>query len=363
MLGKRLCVEARLLYSILMFIRVVLFLLLNATLASAADRLTFIYYYAWYANPTYDGQWLHWQDYGHNPPEDLSSAFYPKLAAYSSSDPWVISQHMKWISEAKINVVIYSWWGQNDPTNITARAVLDSAADYNLSVVFLIEPYVGRTTRSICDDIEYLERRFGRHPAFFRIVQKTAYNPGTNPSPMFFIYQPEFTDDQLVVLADKARSGREKSLILFQSTDADVITRDHADGIFAYEAVQPIMNFYADIAQTVRAKHGIFIPCVSPGFNLNKTMGHRTLLFQPRREGKNYDQWWEKVIAANSEFVAIISFNEWHEGTQIEPATYKRNPAYRYQSYQGAFGKKGNAAADAYLLRTARWVDVLQQLP
>jgi hypothetical protein len=346
-----------------MFLRVAFLSLLFVNCAFAKERMTFIYYYAWYANPTYDGQWLHWQDYGHHPPQDVSSAFYPKLEAYSSDDPWIIHQHMKWIAKAKINVVIYSWWGQNDPTNTTAEAVLDAAADYNLSVAFMIEPYFGRTTRSICDDIDYLQQRFGRHPAFFKLAYQTAYNSGKHPSPVFFIYQPEYSRADLSSLADHARSSSGKPLILFQSTDANFMSRTHADGIFAYEAVQPIMNFYDDITRAVREKHGFFVACVSPGFNINKTTGTRSLLFQSRRSGRSYDQWWEKAISADSEFVAIISFNEWHEGTQIEPADNKRDPPHRYLTYQGAFGKRGRAAEESYLLRTARWIDILQQLP
>jgi hypothetical protein len=270
---------------------------------------------------------------------------------------------MKWIAEAKINVVIYSWWGQNDPTNITARAVLDAAADYNLSVAFLIEPYLGRSPRSICDDIDYLQRRFGKHPAFFKMAYQTPYHSGKHASPPFFIYQPEYSYEELRALADHARNSAGKPLILFQSTDANFMSRTHADGIFAYEAVQPIMNFYRDITRAVREKHGFFVACVSPGFNINKTIGVRSLLFQSRRAGRSYDRWWEKAISADSEFVAIISFNEWHEGTQIEPASYMRDPPHRYLNYQGAFGKKGGAAQDSYLLRTARWSDILQQLP
>ena len=52
----------------------------------------------------------------------------------------------------------------------------------------------------------------------------------------------------------------------------------------------------------------------------------------------------------------IASFNEWHEGTQIEPAAPPgRHGAYRYLGYDGAWGLSGVPAETAYLDRTAYW--------
>ena len=61
---------------------------------------------------------------------------------------------------------------------------------------------------------------------------------------------------------------------------------------------------------------------------------------------------WQSAIRAGADLVTITSYNEWHEGTQIEPA--KRAGA-RYASYEGAWGRTGRAASNAYLDRTAYW--------
>ena len=40
----------------------------------------------------------------------------------------------------------------------------------------------------------------------------------------------------------------------------------------------------------------------------------------PRRDGAMYEEGWRGAMASNPEWITITSFNEWYEGTQIEPA-------------------------------------------
>ena len=54
---------------------------------------------------------------------------------------------------------------------------------------------------------------------------------------------------------------------------------------------------------------------------------------------------WHAAIAAEADEVTITSFNEWQEGTQIEPAAPPaRHGDYSYASYNGAWGLDGVAA-------------------
>jgi len=76
-----------------------------------------IFYYPWYGNPTYDGVYRHWNHQvlphwkaeisarypigrRHQPPDDISSSFYPKLGPYSSRDPSVVADHMRQIRQS-----------------------------------------------------------------------------------------------------------------------------------------------------------------------------------------------------------------------------------------------------------------------
>jgi hypothetical protein len=70
-----------------------------------------------------------------------------------------------------------------------------------------------------------------------------------------------------------------------------------------------------------------------------------------RRNGQTYDNLWAAALAAIPDIVTITSFNEWGEGTEIEPAV----PRHGYRSYDGAWGLTGAPAQTAYLTRTAYW--------
>ena len=58
--------------------------------------------------------------------------------------------------------------------------------------------------------------------------------------------------------------------------------------------------------------------------------------------GTLYEAMWEAAIAARPRFITVCSFNEWGEGTQIEPCL----------EYE-----------DLYLRLTARWAKVFRGLP
>jgi hypothetical protein len=88
---------------------------------------------------------------------------------------------------------------------------------------------------------------------------------------------------------------------------------------------------------------------VGPGYD--GTRAGEASLGRGRRNGQTYDALWTAALAAKPDLVSVTSFNEWGEGTQIEPAEAKRG----YRSYDGAWGMSGPAAQFAYLARTSYW--------
>jgi len=101
---------------------------------------------------------------------------------------------------------------------------------------------------------------------------------------------------------------------------------------------------------------------VGPGYDA--THATADLRVKPRRDGATYDAMWRSAIRSSADGVTITSYNEWHEGTQIEPARARPGGAAAaagLQSYEGAYGRTGRASQLAYLDRTSFWSDVFMR--
>src|SRR5262249_9135337 len=60
---------------------------------------------------------------------------------------------------------------------------------------------------------------------------------------------------------------------------------------------------------------------IIPGWDESKILPPRiSPKVFPRRDGAMYEEGWRGAMASNPEWITITSWNEWFEGTQIEPS-------------------------------------------
>ena len=71
-----------------------------------------------------------------------------------------------------------------------------------------------------------------------------------------------------------------------------------------------------------------------------------------REAGAYYDRSWREALECGAERVAVTSFNEWHEGTQIEPAAAAFTP-----DRPGVTTYLAYPSPEFYLTKTAAWVE------
>lgn len=283
------------------------------------------FYYPWYFNQAFDGDWDHW---GNNPPEDIDSDYYPVLGTYSMSDPTVLAQHFAWLRQAGIGLIISSWWGIGDPTDQALPLLLDIADHYGIKVAIHIEPYDGRSATQLLSAIDYLYEHYGDHPAFFKTTDTSCYSTGDQLKGLFFLWASVLPDgsssssvepDYWRETLDTLHSHDPGAIVVTDQADGWWVTEGHFDGAYNYAVLDIDEVGYAWAAGMPRCSW--YIPGINPGFSAIK-INYEDWVNTPRRDGATYDDRWERMFAAGVEpaIVAITTFNEWHEGTQIEPA-------------------------------------------
>jgi len=111
----------------------------------------------------------------------------------------------------------------------------------------------------------------------------------------------------------------------------DIFLDEYFDGITGYNMYSPnrMSDFLKNVDKTYKkfynyayAHNLCFIPTVMPGYNDRNLKGSNRPLLK-RKEGKFYEDFWaiaKRYLNHNLKITLITSFNEWHEGTQIEPS-------------------------------------------
>ena len=287
---------------------------------------TAIFYYPWFGTPARDGAYAHWQQGGNVPPAQLASSFYPARGPYSSSDERVLGAQMREIARAGIATIVVSWWGRGSDEDRRLPRVLAAASRTGLSVAAHLEPYQGRTVASTGSDIEYL-RSLGLRD--------------------FYVWaSPSLPAEEWRLLNETLTGVR-----MFANTSlAGLAAAGGFDGLYTYDVLLYDGTLFPRLCTQARRLHLLCAPSVGPGYDARRSTGDTRL--KPRRNGATYDGMWRGAIRAGPDLVTVTSYNEWHEGTQIEPARAGRRG---YESYDGAWGLRGAAAETAYLERTAFW--------
>ncbi len=288
---------------------------------------TGIFYYPWFSTEQRDGEYAHWQQGGARPPAAISSGYYPARGPYSSADELVVSAQMREIAASGVTSVIVSWWGRGTIEDQRLPKVIAAASRNGLTVAAHIEPYGGRTAESVALDIAAL-RSLGLRD--------------------FYLWASSLVPD-----TDWAalNASLDKDVRVFANWNlAGTAAAGGFDGIYTYDVLLFDGNLFARLCDQAHRLGLLCAPSVGPGYDARRATGDGRL--KSRRNGATYDGMWQGAIESKPDLVTITSYNEWHEGTQIEPARPRQRG---YASYDGAWGKRGTAAETSYLDRTAYW--------
>ena len=326
----------------------------SASAPSTSDRVT-AFFYIWYGSLAHDRAWRHWNQNAHQPPDDIASQFYPEGGPFSSRDPSVLSAQMADLVSARIGVIAVSWWGKGLWDDQSLDALFTAADAAGVKIAFHLEPYTGQTAASVVADIHYLLGRFASSPALYRVSRPTSASASTAARPVFYLFAPSrLPSADLKTALGSLRGTADDSIVMIHSPNAESAVRDGGDGVYTYDPLASPGSFAALVAGC-KADNLICSPDVSPGFDNRQAVATGQQVID-RQNGARYDSMWQAAVATGPEWIGIVSFDEWHEGTQIEPARDFASGSRSYSGYEGAWGITGADAPRAYLARTAYWV-------
>lgn len=355
---------------------------LNQTMFSLSglpppSRCVHAFYYMWYGNPANDGKYYHWnhrylphwdprvskkfkhQQERHTPPEDIGAGFYPQLGCYSSKDPAVIQSHMYQLRLAGVGVVSVSWYPSGDaddegfPPDPLVSLLLDIAQLYSINVTIHIEPYKGRSQNSVRDDLEYIIERYSGHPAFYKYKRSV---DGTDKLlPVVYMYDSYITGASQwaeLLKPDSPNSIRGTKLdcvvigLLVEKQHQQAILDGGFDGFYTYFAANGFSygsstSNWKALASFARKNDLLFIPSFGPGYDDVRVRPWNQANTKLRNNGQYYRDMFQAAVRTRvghrgkeTGMVSLTSFNEWHEGSQIESAVPKEIDGFTYADYR-----------------------------
>uniref|UniRef100_A0A3B1J273 Glycoprotein endo-alpha-1,2-mannosidase n=1 Tax=Astyanax mexicanus TaxID=7994 RepID=A0A3B1J273_ASTMX len=245
-------------------------------------------------------------------------------------------------------VLAVSWYpaGMKDdngePVDDIIPLILEVADKYKVKVVFHIEPYKGRDENSMLENIKYIVDKYGEHPAFFRYR-----SPSGKLLPLFYIYDSYLQNPD--IWAQMLKTTGKKSIrntpydgvfigLLVEEKHKKEMLAAGFDGIYTYFATNGFSygssyHNWKSIKDFCDRNNLIFIPSVGPGYIDTSIRPWNSQNTRNRLNGKYYETSLSAAVATMPQVISITSFNEWHEGTQIETAIPKTGGQTAYLDY------------------------------
>eukprot|EP00775_Hariotina_reticulata_P013015 gene13015-13144_t len=237
--------------------------------------------------------------------------------------------------KANITVMVISWWGpewragSHDTQGVNTDQVLGTIIaeleqQDELKVAFHLEPYEGRTMQTVRADVEYLMSRFNTSKALLRHEGR----------PVYFVYDsyqipPADWSNMLAPQGQVTVRGTDLDGVfiglILESQDCEAIKAGGFDGMYTYFASDVVSyaskpDNWLQLARWAKANDKLFVVSVGAGYDDSKIRPWNEAATRPREGGARYRRYWEAAHSSGAPLVSITSFNEWGEGTQIEPA-------------------------------------------
>lgn len=291
----------------------------------------FVHYMPWYASKPISGNWgWHWTMNKFAPekkPVELASHFVPQIGAYDSFDRHAIEYHVQLMKLSGINGVIIDWYGVSEfrdyaiihrntkaLINVIQQAGLKYAICYeDQTIKHRIDHKEIRSEKALENaeqDFMWLKANCFTDSAYLKISQR----------PVLLVFGPQHLT---------AKSWQQ----LKQNTELELFGLPHLskdaefDGAFGWPPVhggktihRQTWQAYLDALESRSSKEKI-ISIVFPGFKdiYSQADVGPSYGFIDSEKGNTFRSTFNRAQKGSSQLIQIATWNDFGEGTNIEP--------------------------------------------
>lgn len=271
--------------------------------AQSGERLVLAFYYAWF-------DMLTWEKALPDKP----------LQLYHSSDVYAIQRHVREAREAGIDALVQAWYGPdmtNNQTEANFRILLDQAQIQGMRAAVSVDmggPFL-QSEDAVLAALQTLRDGRAQHPAYLRADGRPV---------LFFWRQQQFSVATWEAIRSQVDPQRQ---MVWIAEGAELDYLEVFDGLYLYSVAwsatpAAVLTRWGLAVEQWSAQHNAaryWVATVMPGYD-DFVTGRPDAFARPREGGAYYRACWQGATQSNADWVVITSFNEWLEGTHIEPS-------------------------------------------
>lgn len=234
---------------------------------------------------------------------------------YVSRDPGAMARQIQQARGAGIDAFVVSWWGAGNPTDDNFKVMLGqaSAANFRLAVDFELTSPFYKSKDDVIRSLKNLLANHAQHPAYLRVDGKPV---------VFFWREQKYSVDEWRAIRDQVDPNRQ-SLWIAEGVKEQLPYLSVFDGFHLYS-----IAWASDVAAELQkwsprvkayGADKTWVATVMPGADNSKSPQAEKVI-RARRGGDFYRETWNAAFATYPDWIIITSWNEWVEGTMIEPS-------------------------------------------